>query len=240
MGAAWTGCGRRSGPCCGGEVGDGPAAGAPPRTKHSSPGPGTPERPRPDRAAPRLPLCPAPGAPVRAGQQPAATAPAHRRFSVPQGRPPLPGRWRRASGCMEALGLTQGKQAVPGPAMASGSACPALAGEGPRHSVLRTWGRAARRAERPQDRRLPAARLPCVQYCPLTSLQKGRNPPPNLFSFPPTSWFVSPLPPEPALSAQRPALPRGTSLQLVRAMSGRRRRRSGAGYAGLFLSRPCT
>ncbi|XP_038004491.1 iroquois-class homeodomain protein IRX-6 isoform X2 [Motacilla alba alba] len=73
-----------------------------------------------------------------------------------------------------------------------GSACPALAGEGPpRHSVLRTWGRAPRRAERPQDRRLPAARLPCVRYCPLTSLQKGRKTPTLIFSLP------SPPPPPP-------------------------------------------
>lgn len=46
-------------------------------------------------------------------------APAHHRFSVPQGRPPHPGCWRRGSGCKEALGLTERKKPVPGPAVAS-------------------------------------------------------------------------------------------------------------------------
>lgn len=170
------------------------------------------------------------------------SAPAYRRFSVPQGRPPHPGRWRRGSGCNEALGLTQGRKALPGPGWPRGSACPALAGEGPRrHNVLRTWGE--RHGGRSGRRTGVSPPLACHVFniaCPLTPLQKGRNPT-LIFSLSPPrrGLFLLFLP---ILRSLLSALlcQGGTSLRLLRAIPGRRRRRSGAGYAGLFLSRLCT
>lgn len=167
-------------------------------------------------------------------------APAYHRFSVPQGRPPLPGRWRRGSGCKEALGLTQRKKPLPGPAVASRLRLPcprrgrAAAAQRAAHMGPRATAGGAAAGPAP-PRRSPAmcSILPIDVFA-----KRKKNPHPNIFSFPPTSCFVSPFPLKPALSAQRPALPRGTSL--LRAIPGRRRRGSGAGYAGLFLSRLCT
>lgn len=154
------------------------------RSAHQ-PGPGTPERPRPESAAPRPPLCPAPGAPGPGG---AATrghlAPAYQRFSVPQGRPPCPGRWRRGSGCNEALGSMQGKKPLPGPAMASRVAPPALpsAGKGPRATTCCAHGAAGPAP----PRRSPAmcSVLPIDVFA-----KRKKNPHPNLF-FPPPHVVV--------------------------------------------------
>lgn len=117
------------------------------------PGPGTPERLRPGSAALGPPLCPGPGAPGEGRRGPAGTGArpgnAHHRFSLSQGRPPLPERWRRGSGCSEALGFKQRKKPLPCPAMTSPPRrhhprlCLPYPHRGnipPRHNVQLTWG----------------------------------------------------------------------------------------------------
>lgn len=105
-------------------------------------------------------------------------APAYHRFSVPQDRPPHPGRWRRDSGCKEAFGLTQ-RNLSPRRRRPRGSACSALAGKGRRGTACCARGAEGHGGR--SGRRTGATPPPaCHMFnTPLTSLQKKKktNPP---------------------------------------------------------------
>lgn len=138
--------------------------------------------------------------PVRHSSPGARPGNAHDRFSLPQGRPPLPERWRRGS-CSEAVGLKQRKKPLPFPAMTSAPrrhrpplclSCPRRGNVPPRHNVLLTWGPtgAAGGAAVPAGPASPRRSLAICSTPSLTALPKktitfSPAPPVVVFSFPP-------------------------------------------------------
>lgn len=167
---------------------------------------------------------------------------AQHRFSVPQGRPPLLERWRRGSRCSEAVGLKQRKKPLPFPAMTSPPRkhrpplclpCHRRGNVPPRHNVLPTWGPAGAAG---------GAAVPAGPASPRRPLAICSTPLINGFAK--KDYYL--LPPPVVVCFFFSSTPRllrqGAWVRDCSAPSrGRwRRKRSGAGYAKLFISRGCT